>query len=263
MPLCADLWGDLKDSRFFQVWLLFWLIFGVIILIALIQLGALEHQNDKEPHYKTWRIWDQYVPDGLSWPDISFLIPGNGTTHCKLGNKDLLVTITQQSPNTLFTIHASNYTANSISNTLECTINTPTSLTAKWSVWDPHYPLEAPNYFYLQTMLFSQVSLKQSLYEDPSGAILKLNWNPTVISSPLNPSPVLILTISDFTVSHYREYDWYTNWQFFGDIGGIIFMTYLIHSLVMLLFGPCLPKDSVTFGGQRAIYNEIHSNLNE
>jgi len=255
---------DIKKSRYFQFWFLMWVIFGVIIIVSLVNLSTYTNLNETQPNYKTWRIWEE--PTSLiDWPDFTLsIIPNvNSTVSCSIGNTVLSVQddIDPNGQNYKI-IYASSFLASGINNTIICLLNTGKGNTLKWNIRTPtSSSIFISQSIYVSTVTFlAQISLKKTTYEDSSGQITGIDWHPIVTYIPNTTLEAgVYFTITDFTISHYREYDWLIGWQSFGEFGGTLFMTYILHRFIMTILSPCIEMDSVLFGAQESEYGAQES----
>eukprot|EP01125_Pyxidicula_operculata_P005083 TRINITY_DN1861_c0_g1_i2.p1 TRINITY_DN1861_c0_g1~~TRINITY_DN1861_c0_g1_i2.p1 ORF type:complete len:169 (+),score=20.66 TRINITY_DN1861_c0_g1_i2:192-698(+) len=138
--------------------------------------------------------------------------------------------------------------------------------TIKWLVGSK--PNTTPNYtlpVFVDTGSYTEVSINKIIYEYSEGSPIWVDWHPrvtsrTVLQDSLDEKLTLeiVITITDYTVAHYRDYDSYSTWQYFADFGGILFMIYILHKLVMNILSFCVPNDSYILGG---ITNEEQASL--
>lgn len=101
----------------------------------------------------------------------------------------------------------------------------------------------------------AEISFHKSVYnyhvnkyhKDP----LVEDWSPVVTyrNDRAELKPTVFLSISSFRVHNYEEVEYYDDWQCYADFGGLLFMSYLFHKLVMFFVAIGVPNDSRMLGG--------------
>lgn len=74
-----------------------------------------------------------------------------------------------------------------------------------------------------------------------------VDYNINVIyATSVQESGVVSATIvfDSFNINHMAEYDFYTGWMTFADIGGVVILVTVMHSVVMFFLSCCVDKNS-------------------
>jgi hypothetical protein len=65
------------------------------------------------------------------------------------------------------------------------------------------------------------------------------------------------IMFDSFGIYHWAEYDYYTGWMTFADIGGVMVLIAIIHSFVMLLISCCVDKNSKVLANKDTTYHSV------
>jgi len=258
----ANLFADVKGSRYFQVWVAAWIAFFIVFIIGLANISAISGYTANAPNYKNYRIWYQdAAPVGIPWPLIGFY-PNNASVQvssftCNTEDQHDIPRKMNVPFNgrTINIMEPSKFLAMPRYNDLYCFVilaNTGVREQDYGTTWvfvDSGIFQPDAEFIQVDSKKAATIFLTKTLFETAAGPVLTF-WNPTLYQMPLHENITyydaieIAISVFDFTVTHYLEYNNYVGWQAYADIGGILFASYTFHAIFMFIIGLFLQNDS-------------------
>jgi len=270
----GDLLTDVKESRYFQVWTILWIAVMIVFWIgfaAITNYAALYTNPDDA---STYRISDADMSDmGIEFPQIqiSTLAPAATINEVACSgplNQPIGVVPGQtQDGQPAQNVHSNAAISKPTTIEMACVVMlnpvpNGTSKKLRMSFADGgNFPGET---IYISTDAYATVYLNKVVYmSDPT--ISKpwsfAKYNPWYIEHKLSGNYTgtiqLWISMSDFDVPSYIQYQSYTGWEAYSDIGGQLMFAYFIHLVLMFIVGIFLTNDSRVLGGARQSYATV------
>jgi len=255
---------DLKHSWYFRIYALFWLVFALAVLSCLIILGQKSTKDLKE---KDIRVWVENATS-VAFPQFHFRVGGGENQQILSYNcwHSLSPIQTQPCSNgsplrSCFAVNSSLIFAhnNYVSEQLEderiycniTTINATGDTLLAFEIEGTNIAVYGGNSYasvWVAPNAFAWVMLQKSIYTPSSGPVLT-EWERTLLYHDDEIAGVgqftIAVIIGSFAVQHWDQIDSYTGWMAAGDIGGFSFLCIIVHTILMILIGICMPNDSI------------------
>jgi len=258
MQLVLD---DLKSSIYARIWTLLWIIAIIFIIIAIVNYGSLNSVNERESSFRMW-IEDK-AQSGISFPQMK-VSTQESTVHfdffgCSFYNQAIKINDCDPKIKDCKILIFDSFNAMKGQDNITCIIvlkydNVNKSNSAiKWEIIQPstndnHPTLTA----FVNPDDDAAILLKKEVYFMTKSTTTWIDWNPrTVYFNNIQEPNALVVSIImySFYVTNFERYDFYTSWMSFADIGGVMFIIYAIHTVIMILVGCVIKNDSHTLGG--------------
>lgn len=269
---CKQILDDLKHSWYFRVWAVTWLVCAIVALVAMAYYANRESENREAQGLRLFVT----QPDFITFPDFTFSVPDDATytitnAVCYCKNDPNRIMRAQPCPNTSLNKCSSfvspvNNVCNVFkgsrldlaSNQIRCEVNTTVppansdnllsfalqnSATSVMTNNPGSYVYVTPTERAWILLTKSQLTTDGNLYDNWARSLSYL----TTVTVPGHF--VVSLVLNSDQVQKFEGKDWFTGWISAGQLGGFVFLLYLIHKVFMFLVGFIFTNDSVFLAG--------------
>jgi len=267
---------DLKVSWYFRIWFGLWII---CFLMGWVVLGMFSTFSSEADEHDYIQKWEESVNE-IVFPDFHIrfkLSPGQAVlySNCTI-NSGQTVVPTQMGiciyndsclhvQNEKNNIKACATWSNACDNRLVCNltltnVSTFVDQLVAWELDDTDEQATGDNSYsslWIANNNNAWVMLtKEYDVEDDEEWERSLLYHST---KAIDNQWIITTLINSFDVIHESTEDsFYNGWVAVADIGGFFFFLYLLHSVVMILFGFCLPKNSTFLYPDTKPYEDLH-----
>jgi len=251
---------DLKTSWYFRIWFALWII---CFIMGWVGLGIFADYSREADEHDYIQKWEESV-DEIVFPDfhIRFNLSAGQTiiySNCTINNgqpvptqmgtciyNDQCLHVLNEKNN----IKACATSSNECDNRLVCNltlsnISTSVDQLVAWELDDTDEEPTGDNSYasiWIGINNNAWVMLTKEYDEDEEDWDRSLLYHST---KSIENQWIITTLINSFDVVHESEEDsFYDGWVAVADMGGFFFALYLLHSIIMIFFGFCLPKNS-------------------
>jgi len=273
----GDLLTDVKESRYFQVWGIFWVAFAVVFFVALGNIVSYSNQvNDGRGGFYRFGTYD-YSQEGIRFPrlQLSTLSPQDSInpdlTFCSDSAERIinhtagkLPTTGQDALNVLSDAAIASPPKPYFVCMVQVNINNPNvskRMRLSFAAGDDFAGGET---IYLRSDEVVTVMLEHELFaSDVSGSkssIQRSLFNPWGFDNKQNNNNgtvMLTVQFQNFNTPVYAAFNPSSSWLAVSDVGGALMFVYALHSLLMFSIGLLLTNDSRVLGGARTSYTAV------
>jgi hypothetical protein len=287
----ADILTDVKESRYFQIWLVLWLVGIIVFFVAFGNITSASSLQAADPLFHAWRILDLDISGtGLIFPDffartVDPLVTFKTLDCSSDEEKPLTTTKVAACPDgvkghSCFVISGSQFRAFPTSNAINCVgildgIYSPNGTKIRQSdqvwgvVWTGAFSRSAELVDISDNVIAEiEISPHQYLvqgngqYQVPTQEWIL--WNPDATQIPQtgdNSAVAVVISVEEFVLRVFKSFDPYGGWQGYADLGGALFMSYVMQKILMFLVAFVVVNDSRTLGGARSSYDNVQGQL--
>jgi len=266
---------DIKNSWYFRVWVLLWLVCALTVFSGFIILSKQSAQTYQE---KDVQFWVENATT-INFPRFHFHTWGTNQTISNLTclwNGQLLAPKTCPNYGPFGTnssycqsiyadaVYATNnltYTTNYSVDRIYCNLTTTglgfqNNTMVTWEIEDTistgdNTAFNPFNPLFIAPSSFAWIMLEKSVYTGSDGTLTF--WDKSLLyhTTIFTPGQYdIVLVIGSFNVWHIEQTDIYSGMMSTGEVGGFAFFTLILHTLVMIIVGMCLDNNSTFLKGK-------------
>jgi len=264
---------DFRHSWYFRIWFALWFI---CLIMGLVALGIFADTSIESGKQEYIQKWEEEVNE-IGFPDFHIRFSLNSQTvvssNCSINsgtpvptslgiciyNDTCLHVLTESNQ-----IKACAQSSNACDNRLVCNLtlagNPQDNQLVAWELDDDSEGTVGPN-SYSSVWIGNNNNAWVMLTKEYDGD--EEDWDRVLLyhsAKAVDNQWIITTLINSFDIVHEEEEESaYGGWVAVADIGGFYFFLYLLHSLVMILVGFCLEKNSTFLNPEtKAQYEDVH-----
>jgi len=282
-----DIAEDLKNSWYFRIWSLLWVVCAIVSFVALIILSRASNAAQDKPSFRMWTE----MKSSINYPNLYvFLSYGEyeaeniKNINCVFGPNNVTVDVTGCDGGNQYTGECQMIVANTTTSVyppstnpsyyqepegIWCEIYTDYNTTAGKGPYNTMIGIVADDTAafptYMNPGAVSWMTMEQEVVTDKQfnggKPVSFFRLQSTIISNqaPDGARMAFFVGFATFSVTHFETIDFFNGWMGVGAIGGFGFFLYILHAAIMGIIGLFITNNSVFLlgGAKRSTYDNL------